>query len=159
MAISTFSGWATRLDYYRACPMCGLVCTRRWRPLTGNRNDIMDISTCIHDSNKIPKAMLMFWGSGNTTRLLQRLPRDCLFGFSVAVGTGSWVFDQRLPSGYWLKKIIWFQNLLCSTDAQPFWWLQFFRFRSTPVEQSSQGPSTSQFELRTFQTAAENSSV
>ena len=29
-----------------------------------------------------------------------------LFGFSVAVRTGSRVFDHRLPLGYWLAEII-----------------------------------------------------
>ena len=69
-----FRGRATRRDKWPYYPMSGYVGNQRWRPITGSRNDITQIWASMHDRNEIPTAISMFSGSGNKTRLLQRLP-------------------------------------------------------------------------------------
>ena len=69
-----FRGWATRRDKWQYCPMSGYIENRRWRWMTGSRNNITYISASIHDSNEIPTVIPMFSGSGYAIRQLQRLP-------------------------------------------------------------------------------------
>jgi len=58
---------ATGLDCSKHCCVSGWVRNQRWRPVTGSEYGITFISACIHDSNEIPRAILMFSKSGITT--------------------------------------------------------------------------------------------
>ena len=59
-----FQGRATGLDYSGSSLACALEGNQRWRPVTGRRKDITNISACAHVSNEILTAIPMFSGQG-----------------------------------------------------------------------------------------------
>ena len=69
-----FRGPATRGDKWHYCPTSRYIENRRWRLLTGSRNDITYISACTHDSNETPTTIPMLSGWVNKIILLRRLP-------------------------------------------------------------------------------------
>ena len=63
----------------------------------------MYVSACLHGSNDIPKAIPMFWGSGNMARVLRMLSDVWISGESIKIAE---TYHVMPTSGYRLQSLI-----------------------------------------------------